>query len=102
MAIVIKKTNSSDKIFQELVKLLDEDLKVRDGDEHAFYAQFNKTHTLNYVLVAYDNNEPCGCGALRAYSNDTMEIKRMFVSPGKRRQGIASIILQALKAWSRE
>jgi GNAT superfamily N-acetyltransferase len=100
--ITIKRTNSDDLDFQELVKLLDRELQERDGEEHLFYATLNKTKTLNYVLVAYDQDEPIGCGALRNYSNDTMEVKRMFVPLQKRRQGIASTILAALEIWCKE
>lgn len=100
--ITIKRTNSDDPNFQELVKLLDLELQERDGEEHVFYAALNKTNTLNYVVVTYDENEPIGCGALRNYSNDTMEVKRMFVPLHKRGQGIASTVLAALETWCRE
>ena len=100
--ITIKRTNSDDPNFQELVKLLDLELQERDGEEHVFYATLNKTNTLNYVVVAYDQDEAIGCGALRNYSNDTMEVKRMFVPLNKRGQGIASTVLAALETWSRE
>lgn len=40
--ITIKKTNSDDPNFQELVKLLDLELRERDGDEHLFYATLNQ------------------------------------------------------------
>lgn len=82
--ITIKRTTSDDKNFQELVKLLDLELQDRDGEEHLFYAALNKTNTLNYVIVAYDQDKSIGCGALRAYSKDTMEVKRMFVPLQKR------------------
>ena len=40
--ITINKSNSSDEDFIRLVRLLDADLALRDGDDHAFFAQFNK------------------------------------------------------------
>jgi len=100
--ITIKRTNSNDPNFQELVKLLDLELQERDGEEHLFYAALNKTNTLDYVVVAYDQDELIGCGAVRHFSNDTMEVKRMFVPLNKRGQGIASSILTALEIWCRE
>lgn len=100
--IITKRTTSDDTNFQELVKLLDLELQERDGEEHLFYAALNKTNTLNYVIVAYDQYEPIGCGALRVYSKDTMEVKRMFVPLHKRGQGIASTILKALETWCKE
>ena len=95
-------TNSENTDFQNLVKELDADLKIRDGDDHVFYTQLNKTDNIKHVIVAYDENEPIGCGAIRNYSEDTMEVKRMFVSVTKRGQGIASSILAALESWCRE
>ena len=100
--ITIKRTNSDDPNFQELVKLLDLELQERDGEEHLFYATLNKTNTLNYVVVAYDQDEAIGCGALRNYSNDTMEVKRMFVPLHQRGQGIASTLLSELEIWCKE
>ena len=100
--IITKRTNSADKNFQELVRALDIDLKIRDGEEHSFYAQFNKIDMIKHVVVAYDGDEPVGCGAVKEYSSDTMEVKRMYVPLNRRGQGIASIILMELETWCRE
>jgi len=96
------RTNSDDIDFQELVKELDIELKIRDGEEHVFYAQFNKTDKIKHVVVAYEGDIPVGCGALKEYSTDTMEVKRMFVRIDKRVNGIASGILRELETWSKE
>ena len=98
----LKRTNSEDPDFCELVKELDRDLKLRDGEEHVFYSQFNKTDKIKHVIVAYDQDLCIGCGALKAYSNDSMEVKRMFVRESYRSKGIASGILHALETWSKE
>ncbi|MFT3911671.1 MAG: GNAT family N-acetyltransferase [Ferruginibacter sp.] len=100
--IRIIRTDSSDKNFQELVVQLDKDLAIRDGDEHAFYHQFNKITNLNQVIVAYENDEAVGCGAIKAFTGDAMEVKRMFVPVAKRGSGIASLILSALEKWAKE
>ncbi len=97
------RTTSTNKAFQQLVAELDADLRIRDGEEHAFYAQYNKTDTIKYVLVVYDEDEsPIGCGALKEYTGDTMEVKRMYVVVNKRGQGIASAILKELEQWATE
>jgi len=100
--ITIKRTNSNDTDFQYLVRELDIELKVIDGDEHSFYNQFNKTDTIKYVLVAGLNDVPVGCGAIKEYSGESMEVKRMFVKLNQRGKGIASEILKELEIWSRE
>jgi GNAT superfamily N-acetyltransferase len=98
--IKVIRTNSDNRDFIELVKLLDADLAVRDGEDHSFYAQFNKIDKLKHVVVAYENDKPIGCGAIKEYGADTMEIKRMFVSPESRNKGIATTILSELEHWA--
>ncbi|MEO6820025.1 MAG: GNAT family N-acetyltransferase [Ginsengibacter sp.] len=100
--IRLKRTNASDADFQDLVKELDIDLSIRDGDEHLFYSQFSKIDMIKYVVIAYDENKPVGCGAIKQYDETTVEIKRMYVTSGKRGKGIASMILEELERWSRE
>jgi GNAT superfamily N-acetyltransferase len=96
------RTNSENEQFQQLVGELDADLKSRDGDDHLFYSQFNKIDTIKYAIVAYANGLPVGCGAIKAYAVDTMEVKRMYVLPASRNQGIASSILKELELWAIE
>jgi putative acetyltransferase len=100
--IKIIRTDSNNKDFVELVKELDAYLAIIDGDEHLFYAQFNKTSKMNYVLVAYENDKPVGCGAIRKYAPNTMEVKRMYTSPDCRGAGIATRILNELELWATE
>lgn len=96
------RTNSNDPDFIELVRLLDIDLAIRDGDEHAFYAQFNKTNQLKHAIVAYLNNEPVACGALKQFDVESLEVKRMYVSEAHRRTGLAKAILNELEQWAVE
>ena len=100
--INILRTSSENHDFIELVRLLDADLAIRDGDKHAFYDQFNKIDNIRYVVVAYENNFPAGCGAIKEYKPDSMEIKRMYVLPEHRKKGIASKILDELENWASE
>jgi len=81
---------------------LDADLQKRDGEEHTFYAQFNKIDHIKHVVVAYVNNKAVGCGAIKEYSTDAVEVKRMYVQPHHRGEGIASEVLMALEAWAAE
>lgn len=98
----ILRTDSENQDFIELVKYLDADLAERDGAEHSFYAQFNKIEEIKYVVVAYENKNPVGCGAMKEYAPKTMEVKRMYVSPESRGTGIASKVLSALENWATE
>ncbi|MBA3352619.1 MAG: GNAT family N-acetyltransferase, partial [Blastocatellia bacterium] len=51
---MLKRTNSQDPDFLSLVTLLDEYLTEVDGDEHAYYAQFNGFDQIPNVVVAYE------------------------------------------------
>ncbi len=100
--IKLFRTNAVNPDFIELLIALDADLKIRDGEEHSFYNQFNKLDSIRHVIVAYDNGIPIGCGAIKEYEDEIAEVKRMFVSPNGRRKGIASKILIELEHWAKE
>ena len=98
----IKRTNSDDPDFIQLVKKLDAFLAFIDGEEHAFYAKLNTTDTLKHVVVLYDNEVAVACGALRPFDNTTMEVKRMYTEPDQRGKGFAQLVLRELEQWSAE
>jgi GNAT superfamily N-acetyltransferase len=97
--IKLIRTNSNNTHFQELVKALDLDLRIRDGEDHTFFAQFNKIDMIKYVVVAYENEIAIACGAIKEYEKKVMEVKRMYVKEEKRGKGVASIVLQELEKW---
>jgi GNAT superfamily N-acetyltransferase len=100
--IKLIRTDSSNNDFQQLVELLDADLTIRDGEDHAFYHQFNKITNIRNAVVAYQDGTPAGCGAFKEYSDDSVEIKRMYVKPEYRGRGIANFILDELEKWAGE
>jgi len=100
--ISLLRTNSDNPDFIELVKYLDADLAERDGDDHPFYAQFNKIDKIKFVVVAYENDKPVACGAIKEFSPEVMEVKRMYTSPESRGKGIAGKILAELEMWATE
>jgi GNAT superfamily N-acetyltransferase len=100
--INLVRTNSENTDFIELVKFLDADLAITDGKDHVFYSQFNSIINIKYVVLAYVDGTPIGCGAIKEYDKYTMEIKRMYTSPGSRKLGIATKILSELEKWSSE
>ncbi|HUR04072.1 MAG TPA: GNAT family N-acetyltransferase [Nonomuraea sp.] len=48
-------------------------------------------------LVAYAGGQAAGCGAIQPAGSDTGELKRMYVAPEFRGQGIARMLLAALE-----
>ncbi|MGV4414397.1 GNAT family N-acetyltransferase [Chryseobacterium sp. T1] len=100
--ITLDRTTSQNIHFRELVTQLDADLAIRNGEENAFFSQFNKIDNIQHCIVAYLDDNPAGCGALKSFSEDTMEIKRMYTNPIFRRNGLAKAILTELEAWAKE
>ena len=98
----LTRTNSDNKDFIELVRFLDADLAQRDGDDHSFYSQFNKVDKIKNVVVAYENDKPIGCGAIKEFAPGVMEVKRMYTSPEVRGKGIATFVLTELEKWAAE
>ena len=98
----LKRTNSADPDFIALVAELDKYLADVDGDEHAYYAQFNGLESISNVVVVYDADEPVGCGAFKPYSDSIVEIKRMYVRPAHRGKQVGVLILNELERWAGE
>jgi GNAT superfamily N-acetyltransferase len=94
------KTTSENSDFRALVADLDAHLTVLNGDKNDFYVSHNKVDAINHVIVAFHNGVAVGCGGIKAYSERAMEVKRMYVKPENRGQGIASDILTSLETWA--
>ena len=98
----ILRTTSENLDFQKLVKQLDAYLAIMDGDEHSFYDQYNKIDLLKNCIVIFEDETAVACGAIKAFDQQSMEIKRMFTLPEMRGKGIASKILNQLENWTKE
>lgn len=100
--ITFLRTDSKNNDFISLVKELDAFLAVTDGDDHSFYDQYNKLDNIKYVIVAYIDDIPVACGAIKQFNTTTMEVKRMFTSEKSRGKGLASRVLKELEKWALE
>lgn len=100
--LTIKRTDSDNTDFRELVKSLDAELAQIDGEDHSFYDQYNKIDKIKHAVVAYDNGKPIACGAIKELEPGVMEVKRMYTQPAWRGKGAATLVLRALEAWAAE
>lgn len=102
MIIDLKRTDSENEDFLKLVIELEKHLTNADEKAHSECKQYNKLETIKYVIVAYINGKAIGCGAIREYDTDLVEIKRMFVSINARGQSVGSKILAELEVWAKD
>lgn len=98
----IQRTDSSGRDFRDLVQLLDADLAVRNGEDQAFYNQFNNIDVIKNCIVIYVDETPAACGAFKKFADDTVEIKRMYTHPDFRKRGLATVIVKELEKWAKE
>ena len=102
MTIELKRTNSENEDFYNLVTDLEKYLTHADEEAHSECKPYNKLETIKHVIVAFIDQKPIGCGAIRQYDKNTVEIKRMFVAENARGKGIGTKILTELELWAKE
>lgn len=102
MAIKVERTNSKNEDFHKLVLELENHLTRADEIAHSECIQYNSLESIQHVVVIYNDKIAIGCGAIRKYDQDTIEIKRMFVAENAREKGIGTKILAELEIWAKE
>ena len=102
MNLKIIKTTSDNLDFHNLVYELDVHLTEFYGNKVKFFEKHNTVENIKNVILLFDGKNPIGCGGIKKYSNTVMEVKRMYVKPDYRGQGIASQILTSLENWALE
>ena len=102
MHLQTKRTSSENTDFQQLVRLLDQELRYRNGDIQDVLDQYNIITGSDTVVVAYIGDGPVGCGCFKEFSPTTVEIKRMFVHKDHRGKGVAASVLNELEVWAHE
>lgn len=102
MDLKIVRTTPENPDFQKLISLLNSALAINNGNQNDFFASHNKTDNVRNAIVAYSDGIPVATGAIKPYSEAKIEIKRMFVHPDFRGNGIASCVLDELEDWARE
>ncbi len=100
--IQLLRTDSSNPDFQNLVKKLDAYLAFIDGDETAFYSQFNKIDMLKNAVVLFEDGNALACGAIKKMDENSMEVKRMYTDEASRGKGFAKKVLTELENWAKE
>ncbi|MDP3448732.1 MAG: GNAT family N-acetyltransferase [Eubacteriales bacterium] len=98
----ITRCTGSDPVFRALIVALDEELNVRYGALMAFFSQHNHSDDVEYTVVVSLDGTPAGCGCFKTFSQDSVEMKRIFVQKAYRGQRLARAVLTELECWARE
>lgn len=93
------RTQVTDENFLKMVSELDVYLATLYGEIQTDYNQYNTLKPIPYAMVAYDGDEPLGCGAMKEYDPTTMELKRMYVNERHRGKGIGTMLIHELEKW---
>lgn len=101
--IIIKNASWENEDFINLCNELDSYLSEAIGGENKRekYIKYNLANTMDYVLIAYDGENPVGCAALRKYTDLQIELKRVFVRSDYRKQNIGGMLLEQLIIWAK-
>jgi len=101
-ALKIAKTTSENSDFITLVAALDKSLWERYPELKTNYWGNNILELNPNVVVIYLDDKAVACGCFKKYDKNTIEIKRMFVSPDARGMGLAQNILRELELWAHD
>ncbi|VDG72630.1 acetyltransferase [Clostridium carnis] len=97
MNIKIIHTDSRNKDFIKLIKLLDDDLNGQYGELQKQYDKHNKVDYINDVVIIYDDEVPVACGGFKEHDSESVEMKRVFVKKENRRQGLSKKVINELE-----
>jgi GNAT superfamily N-acetyltransferase len=100
--MIIKRITNTHRDFLTLTRELDAELKGIYGSLQALYDQHNVLDPIDTAMVGYSDGAPVACGCFKTIDTERVEIKRLYVKPHFRRQGLSSEVLQALEVWAAE
>ncbi|MET7255945.1 GNAT family N-acetyltransferase [Dyadobacter jiangsuensis] len=96
------RTTSDNPDFQNLTSELDDELCRIYNTNKEDYEEYNRITGLPTVILAYANGIAIACGCFKQFDAHRLELKRMFVKPGFRGKGIASMMVDELEKWGKE
>ena len=99
-----KFTDGANEDFAYLCKELDAGIDELVGNkfDRKPYIQYNQRDNIRDVIIAYNQKELVGCASYKKYEQDIAELKRVFVKPAYRGQGIARKMLEELESRVRK
>ena len=103
-AITVTRADLTDEVSRALIGSLNDELRGVYSEPGATHFQLDPeevTGGRGVFLIIYQEGIPAGCGALRLLDAGTAELKRMYVDPAVRGQGLGRRLVTALEAEAR-
>ncbi len=98
MSIKIRTVTPSNPDLHLLIERLDAYLATIYPPEEIFTLDFQSPAVAETTFaIAYADETPAGCGAIRPIADDAVELKRFYVDTPFRNQGVAARILSHLE-----
>ncbi|MCC9061824.1 GNAT family N-acetyltransferase [Flavobacterium piscisymbiosum] len=95
--IKVVKTTSENSDFISLIKIFDTFLWERYPELKKDYWGNNLIEFNANVVLIYLDDKPVASGCFKKYDQNTVELKRMFVSPEARGLGLAQLVIKELE-----
>lgn len=71
------------------------------GDDKDCYTRYSAAENIEKVWVVFEDNAPIGCVAYRTKTDDTGEVKRLFIRGNHRGKGISKTLLSEVKSYAK-
>jgi GNAT superfamily N-acetyltransferase len=91
--VLIESLDPRDPVVVQLGQEQQNELAILEGDGHISYG----LHDGIEFIAGFVDGRPVACGALQPIGDGVGEIKRMYVRPAYRGQGLSRLILAALE-----
>ena len=101
----IRREDISAPMAQQLILALNDELSARYPEPGANHFRLDAEEVAEgrgAFFVAYLADSPIGCGAVRRVDANAAEVKRMYVAPAARGNGVGRQILGAIEAVARQ
>src|SRR5688572_18192676 len=104
-SLVIHRESIESQDASALIAALNAELAHRYPEPGANYFRLDASEVApgrGAFLIARSDRQPVGCGAIRKLDEASAELKRMYVLPKHRGQGVGRDLLQHLETVGRE
>ncbi|MEN2400244.1 GNAT family N-acetyltransferase [Flavobacterium sp. MC2016-06] len=100
--IEVVKTTSENPDFILLIKTFDAYLWDRYPELKKDYWGNNLIEFNENVFIVYLDKKAVACGCFKKYDKESVELKRMFVSPDARGLGLAQLVIKELETEAKK